>query len=80
MAQSYHYHFATEATLSLRTRHIWPVVSVSDKWASKTSAKDKYMHACAARRKVSFFTRRGLPKIGGIKYFFLDQKGDQKIF
>ena len=29
---------------------------------------------------MSFFTRRGLPKIGGIRYFFLDQKGDQKIF
>ena len=33
-------------------------------------------------REVSFFTRRGggLLKIGGIRYFFLDQKGDQKIF
>ena len=31
-------------------------------------------------REVSFFTGRGLLKIEGIKYFFLDQKGDQKIF
>ena len=32
-------------------------------------------------REVSFFTGKGgLLKIGGIRYFFLDQKGDQKIF
>ena len=31
-------------------------------------------------REVSFFTGRGLLKIRGIRYFFLDQKEDQKIF
>ena len=34
-------------------------------------------------REVSFFTRRGrggLLKIGGIRYFFLDQKGGSKDF
>ena len=30
--------------------------------------------------EVSFFTRRGLPTIGGDQVLFLDQKGDQKIF
>ena len=31
-------------------------------------------------REVSFFTGRGAPENWGIRYFFLDQKGDQKIF
>ena len=31
-------------------------------------------------REVSFFTGRGLLKIGGIRYFFLDQKGGSKDF
>ena len=29
---------------------------------------------------VIFYQEGGLLKIGGIRYFFLDQKGDQKIF
>ena len=33
-----------------------------------------------ALREVSFFTGRGAPENWGIRYFFLDQKGDQKIF
>ena len=37
---------------------------------------------CIYIREVSFFTRRGggAPENWGIRYFFLDQKGDQKIF
>ena len=31
-------------------------------------------------KDVSFFTGRRILKIGGIRYFFVDQKGDQKIF
>ena len=31
-------------------------------------------------REVSFFTWRGLLKIGGIRYFFLDQKEGSKDF
>ena len=31
-------------------------------------------------REVSFFTVRGAPKIGGIRYFFLDQKGIRRFF
>ena len=31
-------------------------------------------------REVSFLLGGVLPKIGGIRYFFLDQKGDQNIF
>ena len=30
--------------------------------------------------EVSFFTGRGAPENWGVSYFFLDQKGDQKIF
>ena len=33
-----------------------------------------------ATREVSFFTGRGAPENWGIRYFFLDQKGDEKIF
>ena len=40
-----------------------------------------YIHIHVILREVSFFTGRGvLLKIGGIRYFFLDQKGGSKDF
>ena len=38
------------------------------------------IHFLYRSRKCHFLPEGGLSKIGGIRYFFLDQKGDQKIF